>query len=158
MQKAAVMGAKAVIAIILVVSLAGQVFVVPFLADEMARTYPEAEALRVPGILGCIALVICAQAALVCVWRLLSIVAGASVFDPSAFGWVNALIGCCVLFTGLIVIALVILAATNAMQPGVMVMLVAAFIAGVGGTLLLVVMKGLLQKASQLAQDLAEVV
>lgn len=158
MQKAAVVGAKVVIAIILVVSLAGQVFVIPFVADEMARLYPEAEALRVPGIVGCIVLVICAQVALVCVWRLLSMVAGASIFDASAFGWVNALIGCCAVFTGLIALAFAILTAANVMQPGVMLMLLAAFIAGVGGTLLLVVMKGLLWKASRLEQDLAEVV
>ncbi len=37
-------------------------------------------------------------------------------------------------------------------------MLFAAFVTGIGITLLLVVMKGLLRKASELEQDMAEVV
>ncbi|PJJ63687.1 DUF2975 domain-containing protein [Compostimonas suwonensis] len=158
MQQAAVVGAKVVIAIILAVSLAGQVFVVPFMADEMVRMYPEFEGLRIPGIVGCIALVVCAQVALLCVWRLLSMVAGASIFSITAFRWVKVLIGCCAAFTGLIAAAFIVLYAANAMQGGVMVMLLAAFIGGIGATLLLVVMKGLLRKASQLEQDMAEVV
>lgn len=121
MQHTAVVGVKVVVAFILAVSLAGQVFVIPFLADELVRQYPEFEGLRVPGIVGCVALVVCAQVALVCVWRLLSMVAGASIFTPpTAFSWVNALIGCCVAFAGLIAVAFVILYAASAMQGGIM--------------------------------------
>lgn len=158
MQQTVVVGAKVVIALILAVSLAGQVLVIPFLADELVRQYPEFEGLRVPGIVGCITLVVCAQVALVCVWRLLSMVAGDSSFTPTAFSWVNALIGRCVAFAGLIAVAFVILYAASAMQGGIMAVLFAAFVAGVGIALLLVVTKGLLRKASELEQHMAEVV
>lgn len=158
MQRTAVVGAKVVIAIILAVSLAGQVFVIPFMAAETVRVFPEAGWLRLPGIVGCVALVICAQVALVCIWRLLSMVTGDAIFRPAAFGWVSALIGCCVAFTALIAVAFGVLSAANTLPGGLAIMLIAMFTAGVGVTLLLVVMRGLLRKASMLEHDLAEVI
>lgn len=158
MQRSAVVGLKAVIGVILAVSVAGQVFVIPFLAAETVRSFPEAESLRLPGIVGCVALVVCTQVALVCLWRLLTMVADDAIFSTVAFGWVNALIVCCAAFTALIAVAFGVLSAANAFPGGLAIMLIAAFIAGAGVTLLLVVMRGLLRKACMLERDLSEVI
>ncbi len=121
MQHTAVVGVKVVVAFILAVSLAGQVFVIPFLADELVRQYPEFEGLRVPGdrrvrrARG----VRAGRAGV----RVAAAVDGRGcehLHPPTAFSWVNALIGCCVAFAGLIAVAFVILYAASAMQGGIM--------------------------------------
>lgn len=158
MQRAAVVGSKAVIVAILTISLAGQTLVIPLVADETVRMYPEAAYLRLPGIVGCVAIVACAQVALVCVWRLLSMVARESIFQPSAFRLVSTIIGSAFAATLLFVAAFAILLIADAASPGVMIMILTGAVTGAGLTLLLVVMRGLLKKATELEQDLAEVV
>lgn len=158
MQRAAVIGAKIALGIILAVSLVGQVLVIPLTADEAATMYPEFGSLRVPGIIGCVALVLCAQLALVCVWRLLSMVAVDRIFDATAFTLVDTMIGCCVAFSLLVLTALVILHAAHATQGGVTILLLALLAASLGGALILLVMRGLLRKASTLQRDMAEVI
>ncbi|HYP73909.1 MAG TPA: DUF2975 domain-containing protein [Microbacterium sp.] len=158
MQTVAVIATKAFIAFALAVSLAAQVVLIPELARETVQQYPEADALRWPGIVGCVAIVACIQVGLVCVWRLLTLVASSRVFSPTAFVWVRVLIGAAAAATALVVAAFFVLASARAMAPGVMLALLLAFLAGAGITLLLVVMNGLLHKATRLEQDLAEVV
>ena len=158
MQQAAVVASKAVIVVILLISLLGQVFVIPELAAETVWSFPEVEYLRVPGILGCIAIVACAQIALVCIWQLLSMVDNSSVFQKSAFVFVNVIIGCGIAATALFVSAYVVLQLASALSPGTVIILVVGAVGSIGLTMLLVVMRGLLRKATQLEYDMAEVV
>jgi hypothetical protein len=158
MQRAAVMGCKAVIVLIGVIAVLGQAVVVPLMAAEAAEAFPEVAYLRIPGIVGCVAVIACVEVALVCVWRLLSMVARESVFSPAAFRPVDVIVGCVLAATVLLVAAFAILAAARALSPGMMIMLVAGAVGGAGLTLLMVVMRGLLRKAAGLEQDLAEVI
>lgn len=158
MQHAAVAGSKAAIVVILALLLLAQVVLIPLQAAQTVQMFPEVEYLRIPGIVGCIAIVACVQFALICVWSLLSMVAKGSIFQPSAFRVVNTIIGCIIAATCLLVAAFVILTVANAMPPGVVIMLVMGITGGAGLALLLVVMRGLLRKATGLDQDLAEVI
>ena len=158
MQQAAVLGSKAVVIVILLISLVGQIVVIPVLAAETVAQFPEAEYLRVPGILGCVAIVLCVQVAMVCIWRLLSMVATSRVFHASAFAMVSVMIGCGAAATILFFVAFVVLSAANVMNQGLIILLGAGFVGGLGFSMLLVVMRGLLRKATQLEQDMAEVV
>lgn len=158
MQELTVYGAKAVLFLILLASAVGQIFVIPQLASETVSVFPEADYLRVPGIIGCVAIILCVQVALVCVWRLLSMVAESSIFEPSAFATVNLIIGSSGVATVLVAAAFVVLTVAGAMSPGVMLLLIAGVLGGTGLTLLIVVMRGLLKQATALEKDLAEVI
>lgn len=158
MQRLAILGAKAIIAILMAISLAGQILIVPLMADEVVREFPEAAYLRWPGIVGCVAIVACVQVALVCMWRLLSMVARESIFRPSAFRYVDAIVGATVAATALCLVALGILGAARTLPPAVMLLLLMCVVGGIGLALLLVVMRGLLTKATELEHDLAEVI
>lgn len=158
MQRAAILGAKVVIVVALLLSLVGQVLFVPMLAAEAVREVPEAEGLRWPGIIGCVAIILCAQVALVCMWRLLSMVAKEHIFDRRAFRVVDVMIGCAVAAAVLFAIAFLILTIANAMPPVVAIFLIMGFFGAAGIALLLVVMRGLLQKATALEHEMAAVV
>ncbi|SFS08880.1 Protein of unknown function [Agrococcus baldri] len=158
MQRIATIGAKTVIVVALVLSLAGQVFFVPLLAAEAVRELPAAEGLRWPGIIGCWAIILCAQLALVCMWRLLSMVARQRIFDRRAFRVVDVMTGSAIGATALFAIAFAILMAANAMPPVVGIFLIMGFFGAAGIGLLLVVMRGLLAKATALETEMAEVV
>ncbi|RGE21492.1 DUF2975 domain-containing protein [Leucobacter sp. wl10] len=103
--------------------------------------------------------VLCAQAILVCVWRLATLAAAARIFDPSAFSWVHAALAATVAAAAFALTATV---AVSALQGGV------PPVVGVGGVfvtllclglaLVIVVMRALLRQAAQLERELAEVV
>lgn len=158
MQQTAVVGSKAVVFIIFVISLVGQILVIPGIAAETAAQFPEVEFLTVPGIIGCVAIVACVQVSLVCIWLLLSMVASSRIFQPSAYILVNIIIGSGIAVTLLFLAAVVVLDRAAALSPGVLIVCVVGAVGGAGLTLLVIVMKGLLHKATQLEQDMAEVV
>ena len=158
MQRAAVIGAKAVIVVALLLSLLGQVVIIPLLAAEAVRELPAAEGLRWPGIIGCWAIILCVQVALVCMWRLLSMVVRQRIFDGRAFRLVDAMTGSAIGAAALFAIAFGILLAVNAMPPVVGLFLVMGFFGAAGIGLLLVVMRGLLVKATALESEMGEVV
>lgn len=158
MQQAAILGSKVVIVLIMACSVAGQILVIPLMAAETVASFPEAAHLRVPGIIGCVAIVMCAQIALVCVWRLLSMVDADSIFSDSAFRLVDLIIGAGLAVSVLCVAAWVILSVANMFPPGVAIMLITGILGGLGFALLMLVMRGLLRKATELQRDLSEVI
>jgi hypothetical protein len=133
-----VIGAKAIVGVILAVAVAGQALVIPWVAQETVAVYPEV--------------------ALVCLWRLLSLAGRSKVFQPGSFRLVDAIIGCCLALLALCAGAAVVLNLNHALNPGVGIALMAAGIAAAGLSLLLAVMRGLLKQATQLEADWAEVV
>ncbi|WP_206447689.1 DUF2975 domain-containing protein [Agrococcus sp. KRD186] len=158
MERAAIIGAKAVIVVALLLSLLGQIVVIPLLAAETVRELPAAEGLRWPGIIGCWAVILCAQVALVCMWRLLSMVARQRIFDRRAFRVVDVMTGSALAAAALFAIAFAVLTIANAMPPVVGLFLIMGFFGAAGIGLLLVVMRGLLAKATALETEMAEVV
>lgn len=158
MQRAAIIGAKVVIVVALALSLVGQVLIIPLLAAEAVREMPTAEGLRWPGIIGCWAIILCAQVALVCMWRLLSMVARRRIFDRRAFRVVDVMTGSAIAAAILFAIAFVTLTAVNAMPAVVALFLIMGFFGAAGIGLLLLVMRGLLVKATELEHEMAAVV
>jgi hypothetical protein len=101
---------------------------------------------------------LCVQVALVCVWRLLSLVRASIIFSDTAFTYVNIVLGLVALATLLIVGSFITLAIAGAASPSVTILCWLGIVVGSGLSLLVVVMRGLLRQASQLERDLAEVV
>lgn len=149
---------KGLIVALLALLLVCQVFVVPAVAQQMIERSPELGYLQVPGILITVGFLLCVQISLVCVWRLLSLVRAASIFSNDSFTWVDIILGIVALATLLIVGSFITLAVAGVASPSVIILCSLGIVLGAGLTLLIVVLRGLLRKASQLEHDLSEVV
>ena len=158
MQRSTIIVLKALIVVLIALLFFCQVTVIPATASGMAATYPEFAALEIPGIVIGIAFALCAQVVLVCVWRLVSLVGADAIFSDRAFAWVDIALGAVVLATLLVVGALVILQIAGASPPSISLLCLVGIVVGAGLSLLIVVLRGLLRKASQLESDLSEVV
>lgn len=109
--------------------------------------------------------VACVQVALVAVWMLLAMVRRGAIFTPLAFRWVDALIGSSIMATLLAIGVTGHLALSDIPSPddGMEVIgALAAAVAGVGVgasfAMLIVIMRSLLRKATDLQTEMAEVV
>lgn len=158
MNNTAIVALKSLIVTMIVLMLVCQAFLVPAVAGQTAYYNPEFAHLELPGIVIAIAFLLCVQLALVCVWRLLSLVRSSTIFSADAFTWVNGILGLVVAATAIIVGAFVTLQIAGVASGSVNVMCVLGVILGAGLALLVVVLRGLLQQASQLQHDLDEVV
>ena len=151
MRDAAVLLTKVLIVLLFAVLLVGQVWIVPAMAEDAASTAPEFAGLRVPGIVLTVLL-------LVCVWRLLSLVDRDEIFQPRAFGWVNAIIIAVLAAVVLVIAGMILIDRAQAGSPFVLICGILAIIVGLGIALVVVVLKELLRQAAQLEQDMSEVV
>lgn len=158
MQRAVAIGVKIAVAMLIAMALAGQVVVLPLLADEFAREAPESQSLRVPALIAGIAGIALGQAILVILWRLVSLVEAGRIFSEDAFRWVRAMVTCAAVLTGLIVLVLAALVALAWAPPGLVIVLLGLAVLGVAFTLTLVTMLALLRQATAFADELAEVV
>lgn len=158
MQRSTIAVLKGLIAVLLVLLLACQIFIIPAVAAQSAWRYHEIAYLQIPGIVIGVLFLLCVQIVLVCVWRLLSLVREDSIFSESAFPGVDVSLGAVVGATLLVAITLVTLAATGVMTPSILLLCVLGIVVGAGLSLLIIVLRGLLKKAWMLERDLSEVV
>lgn len=150
---------RVVLAVMFVAMLLGQVIALPWLAHVMAADYPEVAHIKVPMLVVAIVTIACGQAFVVCVWRLLGMVQRDSIFAEQAFAWVDRMIAAilvaCALVLGVFVYMSFVL---QWQQPGLALVELASVVGGLFLVLLLVVMRGLLRKATTLQADMAEVI
>ncbi|WP_104130690.1 DUF2975 domain-containing protein [Cryobacterium sp. N21] len=158
MHRSAIVTLKTLIFVLITLLLACQVFVIPAVAQQMVEKSPPLEYLQVPGIMVTVGFVLCVQVALVCVWRLLSLVRASIIFRENAFRYVNIILGLVALATLLILGSFITLAVASVASPSVIMLCSLGIVVGSGLALMIVVMRGLLHQASQLERDLAEVV
>lgn len=158
MPRATIVTLKSLIAVLLTLLLICQVVIVPAVAAQSAWRYHEIAYLQVPGIVIGVLFLVCVQIVLVCVWRLLSLVAEDAIFSESAFPDVDISLGAVIGATALVAVTLVTLLTTGVMTPSIAMLCVLGIVVGGGLSLLIVVLRGLLRKAWQLEQDLSEVV
>ena len=153
--------ASRLLRVALVVLLLGTVLaqiLVPVVASEEARTFPEVEYLVVPYSVAGILAIACVQVALLVVWRLLSMVDGGVIFSRRALRWVDVITACAVVATVLCAGPLIHLLAVHGGGPGIVLGLAAALAGGLAFVLLMVVMRGLLESAIADRTELDEVI
>lgn len=159
MGRSAIVALRVLLVVIMLGGLVGQLWFFPTLAGELARTYPELAWLGGPLLAVVVGVILGAQVALVAVWRLLSMVERDSVFSPDAFGWVDVIIIAAIVDTVLVLgIWMLLTFGANANPPALMLAELALVVCGAALALLMVVMKGLLRKASLLRVELSGVV
>lgn len=158
MSKWPVVAVRVLVVLAFLVVLFFQAVLVPMVAEQSARTFPAVAFLQVPGIIGSVALLACVQVVLVCIWRLVDLVAAGRIFDARAFVWVDTIIAALWVATGLIVIGAVILNLTGATAPGLFYPIIVGVIFGAGAALVVGIMRRLLHQATELRGELDEVV
>jgi len=158
MRDAAILLTKALIVVLFAALLVCQTVLVPTLAGNAAAYAPEFAGLQVPGIVLTVLLLACVEVVLVCVWRLLSMVAEDSIFARAAFRWVDVIIIAVLAAVVLVIVGMILIDRAGAGTPLALVGGILAIIVGLGIALLVVVLKELLRQAVQLEQDMSEVV
>ncbi|TDK28118.1 DUF2975 domain-containing protein [Arthrobacter crusticola] len=147
------MGNLTVIAlrVVLVMMFAGSVFVqivmVPLLGVDLREADPDVAAIRTPLVVLTVLTILALQAAVVCVWGLLTMVRRGTVFSSSAFRLVDIVIGAFAVASLLTFGLGVALAPGEAVAPGVVLLIggVAVMIAAVA--LIVLVLRALLAQA-----------
>ena len=143
----------------LVVLLFGTVLaqvLVPVVASEEARIFPEVDYLAVPYSVALILVIACVQVALLVVWRLLSLVNGGVIFTRGAVRWIDVIIACAVVAT--VLSAGVFIHMLLFVGSPMIYFMVACIAGGLAFVLLMVVMRGLLESAIADRTELDEVI
>ena len=147
MSRLTVLALRALLVLMLAGLLVVQVMILPLLGVDIAHEAPDLVVLRwtivVVGILG----VLCVEVALVCIWRLLTMVRRETVFSLAAFRWVDVIIGCAVAATLLAVVLSFALAPGEAVAPGLVLLVVIGGVGTATVALLVLVLRLLLAKA-----------
>ena len=147
MGRLTVLALRALIVLMFAGMLFLQVMLFPLLGIDIAEEAPDLVFLRwavvVIGILG----VLTVEVALVCIWRLLTMVRRDTVFSPAAFRSVDVIIGSAVAATLLAVALSFVLAPGEAVPPGMVMVVVIAGVGTAGIALLVLVLRVLLAKA-----------
>jgi hypothetical protein len=145
-------------------SVFGQVAIVPnSLADELRVTYgPEMIPVLIPAAIIGIAFV---QIVFAASWMLLGMIASDSIFSDRAFRWVDVIIGATAAATLLAagMFCYVFVAGSNSTADempllGALGSLIACGGAGAAFGMLMLIMRGLLRKATEMKTEMAEVI
>jgi hypothetical protein len=124
---------------------------------HMAHESPEMGFLRWPLTAVSVFLVLCVQAVLVCIWKLLSLVSNDRIFSPAAMVWVDA-IGWTIAVGWSVFLVLFLFVGFNADDPGLPLLMFLMLIGGAVLGLLMVVMRALLEQATRLRSDMDAVI
>jgi hypothetical protein len=138
---------RAALAAMLIGSVFVQAVIVPLLAIDLKEAEPDAAHLQVPVALILILGIVSIQVTLVCVWRLLTMVAHDTVFSSAAFRYVDTVIGAAIAAALLGVILGFVLAPGEAVAPGVVLLIGGGSVAAGGIGLLVFVLRTLLAQA-----------
>lgn len=165
MHRFFILALRAGVVAAILIGLYGQIVVIPTTAaDEVDRFHPYGP-YAVPYVTVAIVGVACVQVALVAVWRLLAMVRRGAIFTPLAFRWVDTIIGSSVVATLLAFGVAVHLTLADIPSPDDGMEIIGASAAamasvGVGAAfaMLMVIMRSLLRKATDLQTEMAGVV
>ncbi|WP_306370988.1 DUF2975 domain-containing protein [Nocardiopsis sp. CC223A] len=154
------------VALAILVGLFGQVVVIPGAAADEVERFPPYAPYELPYVILAILGVACVQVALVAVWALLAMVERDAIFTRRTFFWVDVIIGATLaasLLTAGVTVHLLVDSDIPSPADGMELIgaLGAAFTTTAGGVafaLLLVLMRGLLRKATELQSEMSEVV
>ncbi|MFB8415187.1 DUF2975 domain-containing protein [Streptomyces albidoflavus] len=156
---------RAAVVVVLAVGLFGQVVVIPTTAADEAELFPPYAPYAVPYAVLAVLGVACVQVTLVAVWRLLGMARHGALFAPRAFRWVDVVIVSSVAATVLAagVAAHLLVAEIPSPDGGMgvesaLAATVTAAGAGASFAMVTVIMRSLLRKATELQQEMAEVI
>ena len=145
MGKLTVLALRIVLAVVLAGSLFVQTVMVPLLYMDLDG--PDGRDVRLPIVVITVLGIVTIQVIVVCVWRLLTMVARGTVFSHAAFRYVDVMFGAASAGSLLVFGYAVVLAPGEAVAPGIVLLIcgVAAIVAGIA--LIVLVLRMLLAQA-----------
>ena len=151
-----------ILRILLLIVVAGiallQGFILPLMASQYAEIYPEVAYLAVPFTVIFQLVLLGAEVIVVCIWMLLSMVAEDSIFSSKAFRFVDVIIGTLLAMAAILLGVQVYLSAIlNADPPAVAIVLIGGLTGCATLAALMLVMRGLLKKATEMDEFMSEV-
>ena len=147
MGRLAILALRAVIVLMFAGLVTVQAMVVPAIGRDLDDAGAEVAHLRWPLVIILFLGVLAVQVALVCIWRLLTMVRRDTVFSTAAFRYVDVVIGSAVAATLLAVVLSFVLAPGEAVAPGIVLLIVIGGMGTAGIALLVLVLRVLLTKA-----------
>ena len=147
MGRLAILALRAVIVLMFAGLLAVQIMIVPAIGRDIDEGGAEVAHLRWPLMIVLFLGVLAVQVALVCTWRLLTMVRKDTVFGAAAFRYVDVIIGAAVAATLLAMVLSFVLAPGEAVPPGIVLLVVIAGTGTAAIALLVLVLRVLLAKA-----------
>jgi hypothetical protein len=158
MKHTTIATARTLIVILLAALVASQFAAYPIVADLAVAARADLVVIA-PIVTALVILFLaCVEAVLICVWRLLAMVRADSIFSPRSFAWVDAILVAVLVATCLVAVVAVLVTANRAGTPALTLLAAGAIVVGIGIGLVVSVMKGLLRRATELEQDMSEVV
>lgn len=157
MNKLVIRLLRVALVVLLLGTVLGQVLV-PLLAAQAAKTFPEVEYLVVPYSVAGILVIACGQIVLLVIWRLLSMVGRGVIFTRRAVPWVDVITVCGAVATVLSAGVMTHLLVVHGGGPGIILGLATSIAVGVTFVLLMIVMRGLLGLAIADRSELDEVI
>ena len=147
MGKLAILALRIVLAGLLAGSVFVQVWMVPLMANDMNVADPDVARIRIPFIVVIVLGILTIQVAMICVWRLLTMVRRGTVFSPGAFRYVDVMIGAAVAAALIAFTFGLILAPGEAVPPGIVLLIGGVGVMAAGIALVILVMRMLLAQA-----------
>ena len=147
MGKLTILALRIVLAGLLAGSLFVQVWMVPLMANDMNVADPDVARIRIPFIVVIVLGILTIQVAMICVWRLLTMVRRGTVFSPGAFRYVDVMIGAAVAAALIAFTFGLILAPGEAVPPGIVLLIGGVGVMAAGIALVILVMRMLLAQA-----------
>ncbi|MFE7484427.1 DUF2975 domain-containing protein [Streptomyces sp. NPDC057552] len=145
--------------------LFAQAVIIPTTAADEVDLFPPYEPYALPYVIASILGVACVQVALGATWMLLSMVERNAIFTRSAFRWVDMIIGAAAVATVIALAAAVHLTFDTIPSPddgmdaeGALLAALACAAVGAAFSMLVVIMRTLLGKATEMQTELAEVI
>ncbi|MEA2180739.1 MAG: hypothetical protein QOG77_4036 [Solirubrobacteraceae bacterium] len=140
-----ILALRIVLGIVLAVSLWVQLVMVPLLAIDLDG--PDAAGVRVPLVVITVLGIVTIQVTVVCVWRLLTMVARGTVFSGAAFRYVDVMFAAAAAASLLTFGFAVVLAPGEAVAPGIVLLICGASAIVAGIALIILVLRMLLAQA-----------
>ena len=147
MGKLTILALRIVLAGLLAGSLFVQVWMVPLIANDMNVADPDVARIRIPFIVVIVLGILTIQVAMICVWRLLTMVRRGTVFSSAAFRYVDVMIGAAVAAALIAFTFGLILAPGKAVPPGIVLLIGGVGVMAAGIALVILVMRMLLAQA-----------
>lgn len=156
-ERRAVAALRVFLVVLFAVLVLFQVMSLPGQFRFMAEQHPERAYLRWPATAVTVFWVLCVEVVIVCTWQLLTRVRDDRIFTPASLTWVNGIVWSLVA-AWVVLVGVLLYVGFHANDPGLPLLL---FLMTVGVTvlsLLMIVMRALLRRASSLRADLEQVI
>lgn len=138
--------------------LFAEAVIIPVVSGWMAAEFPEFEWARWPLAIPLILVLACVQVALVATWKLLGRVARDEIFNSGARRWVNTILAALGTGWGIAFVTSAWQTTQNASAPWIVMMELLALLVGLTVLLLIIVLRGLLNQATELKTEMDAVV